>query len=167
MSSASDQTTPITTLMKIMIPFISAKRRLKRRNKKCIAKWAENKETVNKLLMYQNKTIVPEQIFGKLSVDTVNLAEVFGPVCKADFRGSSANWKNENWTPVPTPDSRFSRQILQNGCAENLEKKFAESQDCCTTLNEELSEDESDEVAGSSYDFLRLQLPPSWQENKE
>ncbi len=142
--------------------------RLLTRKKKPIAKWAEDKSLINAILAHQQKTLNPDAIFGRLSVDTVNLAEIFGQKCSyPDFRGSSANWKNENWTPLPSERPQRRLEGEDTACAENLDRKFVLSQ-TCGALEEALAGEEVDSGeecdAGSSYDFLRLQLPPSWQD---
>ena len=140
-------------------------KRLITRKKKLIAKWAEDKDSINTLLLHQQKTMNPDVIFGRFTVDTVNLAEVFGKSCShVDARGSSANWKNENWTPIPSEKPK--RRIVEGQqTGENLDRKFVLSQ-TCGALEEVLPTEEEDFDASvdDSYDFLRLHLPPSLQE---
>ncbi len=144
-------------------------KRLLTRTKKCIAKWAESRETVDRLVQLQNERMSPDRIFGPLSTDTVSLGEIFGPKYNYDFRGSSANWKNEYWTPLaPADDRTYARLNRQKDgkCQENLEKKFTLSQEF-PALSEEAAGEDVDPPAESTEDFMRLQLPTSWQENKE
>lgn len=128
-------------------------RRLITRKNKCIAKWAEDKKKVVDLVIYQQKALDPDAIFGKLRSDTVNLREVFGEKGRRfDIRGSSANWKNENWTPI-TPEQQFRKiERDQKDPVRNLDGRFVLSQ-MYDTLDEKLAKDED-----SADDIIAIEL---------
>ena len=148
-----------------MIEFGSNKgKRLMTFKGKYISKWAENKDKINKLLIYQKENINPDIIFGKLNVETINLHMVFGSHYKRDeVRGSSANWKNENWTSIISnkPARGISRE--EEDPVENLDGKFILSQ-TYDKLEEVLSKD-AEAASNSGDDILGLNLVPSWDEN--
>jgi len=83
---------------------------------KMIAKWAENKENIKKIIRYQNDNIDADQIFGKMNSAEFTLSQIFGYRKRYEQRGSSANWKNEYWTP----DEQQCKKRLFKGNAENL-----------------------------------------------
>ena len=63
-----------------------------------IAKWAENKENLEKLVKFQSEEIYPTSIFGKIDPDKIIELDKIGWLNTSKFRGSSANWKNEEFT---------------------------------------------------------------------
>ena len=82
------------------------KRRVRRvltRKGRPIARWAEDKAKLERIILHQNKHIREDDIFGPLSTDVIDLPKIFG-VNKGRYktanRGSSANWKNEWFTPI-------------------------------------------------------------------
>eukprot|EP00826_Nyctotherus_ovalis_P037778 TRINITY_DN3475_c0_g1_i33.p1 TRINITY_DN3475_c0_g1~~TRINITY_DN3475_c0_g1_i33.p1 ORF type:complete len:136 (-),score=32.87 TRINITY_DN3475_c0_g1_i33:143-550(-) len=117
---------------------------------KMIAKWAGDKERINKLVAYQQRTLNTDRIFGHLAVDTVQLSSIFDFYHPNDVRGSSANWKNEYWTPYSTGEARgISRD--DKDPVENLDGKFKLSQTCDSPVfGGEVVENEL------SYDILEL-----------
>jgi len=144
----------------------SQKGRTHTHRNKLIAKWAENKSNISLLLGYQQAHLNPDAIFGKLSSDTINLKEIFGKKSDCpEIRGSSANWKNEMWTPLL---AEKPKRIDENDktIAEKLDKKFILSQ-ACGSLEEVLAKDEaSPEKNDIEPDFSSefLQMPPSFQD---
>ena len=92
--------------------------------KKCIARWAENKEKINEIIEYQNKEIKADSIFGPLIPNSISLSEVFDSKKRYEQRGSSANWKNEYWTPN-TAERQNHKQRMLKDFKQNLEEKFA------------------------------------------
>lgn len=121
---------------------------------KLIAKWAGNKETINKLIIYQKEKLNPDKIFGRLTADTIELNEVFDRnYTHPDVRGSSANWKNEYWTPLsPTRAREITRD--EKDPVENLDGKFKLSQTCDSPdFGEQINTDVIEEIE-SSYDIL-------------
>ena len=104
-SEVSGEQSPSTTNPKVKKSLSAqcspkASKRVITFKKKCIAKWAENKESINKLLLYQNANAKSDAVFGTMTTDCVSLADVFGSRKRYEYRGSSANWKNEYWTPI-------------------------------------------------------------------
>ena len=130
-------------------------KRLVTRKNKCIAKWAEDKKKIVDLIKYQEQALNPDTIFGKLKGDTISLQDVFGGKGRRfDIRGSSANWKNENWTPL-TPEQSFRKiERDQKDPVKNLDGKFILSQ-MCDKVEEILVKEE-----GSGEDILGIQLSP-------
>ena len=121
-------------------------KRIITRKNKYIAKWAEDRNQVIKLVTYQQKMINPDIVFGKLSSDTVNLKEIFGTKCKRlDIRGSSANWKNEYWTPLQIEQTTRAIKRDERDPVKNLNGKFVMSQ-TCNKLEEVMAKDEDSEA---------------------
>jgi len=124
---------------------------------KMIAKWAENKERVNELMSYQERVLDSNKIFGRLTIDTIELHDVFGIGCsRIDIRGSSANWKNEYWTPFSPFSPSQTRGITRDDKdpVENLDGKFKLSQTC---ESPEFGKQADTVIENeSSYDILEL-----------
>ena len=121
---------------------------------KYIAKWAEKKSLLKKLLIHQDKVLNPDKIFGRLTTDTILLNEVFDDKRSLpDIRGSSANWKNEYWTPLE-PDKSHIIIRDEKDPVENLDGKFKLSQ---TYPSPEFKcESNPEDLVESSYDILEL-----------
>ena len=60
-----------------------------------IAKWAENKENLLRLVQFQKEEIDYVSIFGKIGPEKIKELDKIGWLKTSHFRGSSANWKNE------------------------------------------------------------------------
>ncbi len=108
-----------------------------------IARWAENKGKLNAVLVHQNARVQADCIFGRLTSDCVNLGEIFGPRRRYEKRDSSANWKNEYWTPdtVDRCQQHYRGQAPVESFMQRLEKTRGEVE----PLQEELGELEGSE----------------------
>ena len=111
--------------VKQKIKSVNGKKRIITLHKKCIAKWAENKDVIERILQYQNTEVVADLIFKPLLSDCISLSEVFEPKRGYEQRGSSANWKNEYWTPITEKLDRqqkgnFDFKIGRASCRERV-----------------------------------------------